>query len=292
MHNSVIPRRPYNAEVDLSILGFGGIILMGQEQAAANREVARAVDRGVNYFDVAPVYGKGEAEEKLGPALAPYRDDIFLACKTHFRSAERAKASLENSLRVLQTDHFDLFQFHNLSEEAEVEEVFGPGGAMEVVQEAQRAGKIRHIGFSCHREDTALDLLDRFDWDSVLFPLNVVCMINGDFGNRLLAKAKEKNVTRLALKALAHTPWENAKVKEAAASKCWYRPVEDDELADLALRYTLSLDVTSAVAPGDEFIYRMAEERVSDFKPLAANEEVRLRELIRGMEPIFSNLNK
>jgi aryl-alcohol dehydrogenase-like predicted oxidoreductase len=287
MKNKPIPRRAYTSEIELSILGMGAIVLMGQEQAAANREVARAVERGINYYDVAPVYGKGEAEEKLGPALAPYRDEVFLACKTHLRSGKRARTSLENSLRILQTDYFDLFQFHNLSQKEEVEEVFAPGGAMEVVLEAQKAGKIRHIGFSCHREDTALDLLDRFEWDSVLFPLNCVCMLNGDFGNRLLAKAKAKGVARLALKALAQTPWENSESRAKVSSKCWYRPVQDEELADLSLRYTLGLDITSAVAPGDEHVYRLAENLVSEFKPLTPTEEARLWELIKDVEPIF-----
>lgn len=287
MNQNPVPRRPYNSETELSILGFGAIVLMGQDQSAANREVARAVDRGINYFDVAPVYGKGEAEEKLGPALEPHRDRVFLACKTHLRDAEGARRTMENSLRVLRTDHFDLFQFHNLSEEKEVEKVFGPGGALETVLEARGQGKIRHIGFSCHREDTALALLDRFDWDSVLFPLNCVCMVNGDFGNRLLAKAIEKNVARLALKALAHTPWENPATRERVSPKCWYHPVEGEELADLALRFTLGLDITAAVPPGDEHIYRIAEDRVADFRPLSRKEELRLRELIRDCEPIF-----
>ena len=73
-----IPKRAYNAEVDLSIIGFGAIVLMGQEQLDANNEVARAVNRRINYFDVAPSYGKGEAERKLGPALKSYREKVFL----------------------------------------------------------------------------------------------------------------------------------------------------------------------------------------------------------------------
>ncbi|MGB9605523.1 MAG: aldo/keto reductase, partial [Bryobacteraceae bacterium] len=102
-----LPRRRYRDDVELSIVGFGGIMLVGMEQAEANRLVAEAVDRGVNYFDVAPSYGDGEAETKLGPALEPYRKQVFLACKTQHRDAAGARRELGQSLRRLRTDHFD-----------------------------------------------------------------------------------------------------------------------------------------------------------------------------------------
>ena len=95
-----IAKRPYNKEVSLSMIGFGGIVVMGMEQKEADRTVAEAVARGINYFDVAPSYGNGEAEEKLGPALAPHRKNVFLACKCERRDAEGARQQLEQSLET------------------------------------------------------------------------------------------------------------------------------------------------------------------------------------------------
>src|ERR1035437_6551009 len=138
----------------LSIIGFGGIVVMDEETGAAANIVAEAVDRGVNYFDVAPSYGN--AQERLGPALAPYRNKSFLACKTDGLTRETARADLENSLKLLKTDHFDLYQFHALTKMADLDKALGPGGAIETMEAAKKEGKIRYIGFSVHSAETAL----------------------------------------------------------------------------------------------------------------------------------------
>ena len=87
MNRSRIPKRRYRDEVKLSILGLGGMLLVDLERKAANSIVAEAFEQGINYFDVAPFYGDGEAEESMGTALEPYRNRVFLACKTLERSA-------------------------------------------------------------------------------------------------------------------------------------------------------------------------------------------------------------
>jgi predicted aldo/keto reductase-like oxidoreductase len=96
-----LPKRRYKDDVKLSTIGFGGIIMMDLEQDHANHVVADAIERGVNYFDVAPSYGNGEAEEKLGIALERRRENVFLACKAEKRDAEGAREQLETSLRRL-----------------------------------------------------------------------------------------------------------------------------------------------------------------------------------------------
>jgi len=118
----------------LSVAGFGGIVVMNETPEDAARWVAKAVEEyDINYFDVAPTYGN--AEERLGPALEPYRKDIFLACKNHKRDRAGAQADLDNSFKLLKTDYFDLYQFHNVHSMACVDEILGKGGAMEVVLE-------------------------------------------------------------------------------------------------------------------------------------------------------------
>ena len=108
----------------LSIIGFGGMLVNAEEPGEAARLVSMAVNElGINYFDVAPTYGN--AEERLGPALAPYRQRVFLACKTMERSAEGATAALHQSLQLLHTDHLDLYQFHAVTTMEDVQQIFG-----------------------------------------------------------------------------------------------------------------------------------------------------------------------
>lgn len=283
--SGALPRRPYGRTgVELSILGFGGIVVMGHEQAEANKIVAEAFERGVNYFDVAPSYGEGEAEEKLGPALKPFRDEVFLACKSDRRTAAEAQHQLEQSLDRLHTDHFDLYQFHGVTSLEDVERIFAPGGAAETFVAAREKGVVRHIGFSAHSTQAALAMLDRFEFDSILFPINYVCYAQGGFGAEVVARARERGAERLAIKALAHTVRDQGYDEY---SKLWYRPIEDASLAQQALRFTLSEDITAAVSSGDVRLLRLAMDIASEFAPLSEDERRELLASSEGLKPIF-----
>jgi aryl-alcohol dehydrogenase-like predicted oxidoreductase len=285
MKNVQIPKRLYRDDVQLSILGLGGMLLVGMEQDAVDSIVSDSIGVGINYFDVAPFYGDGEAEQKMGIALASHRNRIFLACKTLERSAGNAQKELERSLRRLRTDHFDLYQFHAVSDMDEVEEIFAPGGAMETFLRARQQGKIRYIGFSAHSVEAALGMLARFPFDSLLFPVNFICYARGNFGPQVMDKARELGVARLALKAMAHGPWR--KSDKRTYPNCWYRPIEDRNLARQALRFTLSENVTAAIPPGDERLFRMALELASDLPPLSAHEREELLLSTRGLRPLL-----
>lgn len=229
------------------IFAFGGIVVDKTPQVEADNIVAEAVDAGINYFDVAPSYG--QAQDILGPALKPFRKNSFLACKSLCRDKAGMQSELHASLKALQTDYFDVYQLHEIKSLDEVEQVFAPGGAMEALQAAKQDGLARYIGFSAHQEDAALAILERFDFDTMLFPINWALMIKKGMGTRLLKIAAQRNMGRLALKSLAHGPKESP---DDGFEKCWYRPIFDnDTLAELALRFTLSQDVHVAVSPGD-----------------------------------------
>ena len=103
-----------NTGESLSIVGFGAIVFVNEGPDFARETVARAIDAGVNYFDMGPAYGRGEAEERGGPAIEPYQDRIFLAEKTGKRTKDEAAAELRESLVRMHTDHFDLYQFHGV----------------------------------------------------------------------------------------------------------------------------------------------------------------------------------
>jgi predicted aldo/keto reductase-like oxidoreductase len=191
---------------------------------------------------------------------------------------------LEDSLRKLRTDHVDLYQLHGLSSVEEVEQVFGPGGAMETFQAAKEAGKVRFIGFSAHSEAAAMLALDRFEFDSMLLPINFACWYNG-FGPKAFEAAKSKGAARLALKAMAHTNWpEGCKRKWG---KCWYQPFDQWEEAELAVRWTLSQAVTATVPPGEPDLFRMALDIAEKFYPLSVEETDQLRSMAKTIKPIF-----
>jgi aryl-alcohol dehydrogenase-like predicted oxidoreductase len=266
----------------LSLVGLGGIVVADVPQAEADRAVAKAVDRGVCYFDVAPTYG--DAQDRLGPALEPYRKDCFLACKTAERTAEGAAAQLENSLRVLRTDHVDLYQLHGISSLEDVETAFGPGGVMEVFVKAKQEGKVRFLGFSAHSEAAGAEALKRYPFDSVLYPVNFACWHKGGFGPTLMQAAEQAGAARLALKAMARTNWPEGGRHSA---KTWYEPLPDKELAALALRWTLSQSITATVPPGEPEYFWLAVEVAEKFTPITPDEEARLKQVAGELTPIF-----
>src|SRR5580693_1089572 len=269
----------------LSIIGFGGIVVMNEETGASSNIVAEAVDRGINYFDVAPSYGN--AQERLGPALAPYRKNCFLACKTEGRAKDDSRKQLEESLRLLKTDHVDLYQFHALTKMTELDKVLGPGGAMETMEAAKKEGKIRYIGFSVHSVETALAALDRYNFDTILFPVNWVLFTQAEFGPKILKRAQEKQMGILALKGMAKTTWSADQKSNHPEPKCWYQPAAFPDEAALGLRWTLGHAITAAIPPGDEKYFRLAMDLAQNYKPLEPHEEQALLSGGLGIEPIF-----
>jgi predicted aldo/keto reductase-like oxidoreductase len=234
---------------------------------------------------VAPSYGN--AEVMLGPALEPYRKGVFLACKTQKRSRDEAREELEQSLKNLRTDHFDLYQFHAVTTMEDVEKIHAPGGAMETYLQARKDGKIRFIGFSAHSVEAAMAMMDRFDFDTILFPFNYTTWNAGNFGPQVLARAQEKKMGILALKAMAKGPWpKNA--NRTKYPKCWYEPLTTTEDILMGLRFTLSHPITAAVPPGDENLFKLALSVKDRIKPLSQPEIDLIRQKALKGEPLFS----
>jgi aryl-alcohol dehydrogenase-like predicted oxidoreductase len=286
---NVVPRRAWKDGIELSILALGGIVVCKMPQEESSRRVAEAYERGINYFDCAPSYFDGEAEIKLGEALRAYRNKVFLAEKTQKRDAKAGRVELEQTLQRFHTDHVDLYQFHAVSSMDDVDKILAPGGAAELFFAAKKEGKARHLGFSAHNAPAAIRLMDALELDSVMFPVNVNAWENGGFGPQILAKAKEKGMARMALKALAMGLWpKDIKESERTWAKCWYEPISDPEMARMALRFTLNQDVTAAVPPGNEKIFDMAMELASGPLPVLSAEELEgLKRSVGKLEPVF-----
>ncbi len=267
----------------LSIIGFGGIVVMNATTEEAAQRVKMAIEAGVNYFDVAPSYGN--AEVMLGPALEPYRKGVFLACKTEQRTKAGTIAELDRSLSRMRTDHFDLYQHHAVAKPEDVRTILGPDGALEAFVAARKAGKIRFLGFSAHSVEAALALMDGFEYDTILFPLNYAIWHAGNFGPQVLAKARQKNMGILCLKSLAKEPV--AKGAKRPYEKCWYVPFDRPEEGGMALRFTLSHPVTAAIPPGDENIFKMALNLAAEFKPLSQTEIDEMKQRGLKAQPLF-----
>jgi hypothetical protein len=269
---------------------YGGIVSMRDGQDKSDQYVAYAVEKGINYFDVAPLYE--DAQEKLGNSLRPYRKDVYLACKTLQRQAPGARQELEESMRLLHTDYLDNYQLHSLSSIAEVETAFDKGGVMEILLRAKEAGTVRFLGITCHDEDSALLALSLYDFDTVLFPINWGLHLGKGFGERLRTLAKEKHFGFLGLKSMIDRAWASQQEHDQNGyPKSWCKPfIGQDELMLAAIKYTLSLGIEAIIPPGDFGYLKFAVDHIDECmaSPLTAMDLALLkRELVNIKEMYF-----
>ena len=158
----------------------------------------------------------------------------------------------------------------------------GSGGALEAILEAKEEGLVNYVGFSSHSEEWALKLMKLYDFDTVMFPINWNYWYNNHQGEAVIKKARETNKGILAIKSLAHRRWKDG--EERCGYKTWYKPLFDnDELAKLALKFTLSKDIDSAVSPGDKRLLYRSIDLIEDYKGflnLSNSEKERLEEFV------------
>jgi len=278
-------RRFGNKNEYLSILGLGGIVIKGLDKYSVDSIVSDAVSEGINYFDVAPGYG--DAEKLLGPSLKKYRLNSFLACKTNKRTEKESTEELYNSLNLLKTDYLDLYQLHGMKTDDDFEKVMADDGAIKTFQKAKEKGLVKYLGFSCHSEKVAKRLIEAFDFDSILMPVNWSVFLKYGFGSELLSKAKEKGLAILALKSMALQMWDDPKNRKY--KNLWYEPIDDPYFAELALKFTLSKPVTSLLPPGDPKLFNLALKFVKNYSPISDQEIEELKEFSYKINPIGSD---
>ena len=271
----------------LSIVGFGGITLHGQEADPARKLAAEAIESGINWVDSSPEYNG--SEPIVGQAFEPDRDKIFLAGKTKKRTYDEAREQFEGSLKSLRTDHLDLYQLHVLSDlKKDVDVAFGKGGALELLTEARKAGKVRYLGFSAHSVEAALAAMDRFEFDTIMFPVNFGAWIGGDFGPQVIARAKEKKMGILALKTLCKQPWQRDGWREKRRKyRLWYEPVSEAPDDQLVMRWTLSQPITAMLPPGHPGLMRRAIEIGRSYQALDDDEKAAVAQLAKSVQPMF-----
>lgn len=270
----------------VSIIPYGGLGLTHADQAQGTASVRRALDKGVNYLDVAPAYGNGDAEIKMGIALEGVkRDSYYLGCKTKKRDAAGAREELERSLIRLKTDYFDVYQLHHIVKPAEVEQAFGPNGVMEMVLQARKEGKIRAIGFSAHTTKGALQIMRGFKFDTVMFPINYVEYFTRDFGRDVLKLAEEQGAAVLSIKTMSAGTWAK---DEKRNRQWWYKSLEAQEEINLAYRWTLSLPgVVMGYPPSWLDLQDKAIEAGIAWKPASAADAEQIKQMALNGGSLF-----
>jgi predicted aldo/keto reductase-like oxidoreductase len=250
----------------VSAIGLGGFHLgLAEDLDQAVRLVRNAIVRGINFLDNCWDYHLGESERRMGAALRDgYRDQVFLMTKFDGRTKKSAARQIDESLQRLETDHVDLIQFHENIRLEDPDRFFAPGGPLEALLEAKKAGKIRFIGFTGHKDPLVhLRMLEvaaqhKFRFDTCQLPLNVMDAHFRSFGRHVLPKLVEQGIGVLGMKPLG----------DGHVLKC------SDVTAIECLHYALTLP-TSVVITGCENMERLdqALQAVDTFRPLT-NEQV------------------
>lgn len=200
-----LPCRPLGQTgqpVTLFGLGGEGVLRTHGRAKEAVRVIQRALDQGVTYCDTAPAYAS--SMDYYGAALGERRRQIFLASKTHDRTRDGSLRLLDESLRRLRTDHLDLWQLHDLRTLADLDRIFGKGGALEALVHARALGRVRYLGITGHHDPAILlEAMRRFLFDTVLVALNAADKHRLPFIPTVLAEAQRKGMGVIAMKTLA-----------------------------------------------------------------------------------------
>ena len=267
-----------------SILIFGSFALFHSNQKEADAALETALENGINQIDVSPIYG--QAETRIGSWFRRNGKKFFLGCKTDERQKKGAWESLKRSLETLKVDRFDLFQLHGVDSIEVLNIALGPGGALEAVLEAREQGLVRYIGITGHNPPTQNEALNRFDFDTVMFPLNRVHAAHptdwNDF-RPLLKTARQKDVGVMAIKSVAKRAWEGPNV---ASYNTWYEPFDEASEIEKSLWYTLSQDITAAVLSGELKLWPMIIDAAKRFRPLNKKEQQEVMAQVAQYQPL------
>lgn len=259
--NGIPYRRLGKTSLEISVLTVGGSAIGNDSvtEQESIRMMRTAIDEGINFFDNAWHYHGGRSEERMGKALQDgYRDKVILMTKHHGRTPEHARQHLEDSLRRLQTDVIDVWQFHELDEPWEVDSIY-ESGVLDFALQVKEEGKIKHIGFTGHyRPAIHLDMIHRgFDWETVQMPVNVLDQHYLSFSRNVLPTAVDRDMGVIAMKTLGGGRLYQENI---------VTPAE-------AIRFALTLPVTT-VCSGMTSMQMLREnlETVRNFTPMTEDE--------------------
>jgi predicted aldo/keto reductase-like oxidoreductase len=269
-----------------TLLTFGCAALATIPQKEADSVIDLALSHGINHFDVAPGYG--DAELRLKSWMAEHRKNIFLACKTDKKTKKDALIQLHASLKRIGVDYFDLYQLHGVSTIPDLDAALGKGGAIETIVAARSEGLARFIGITGHSEPVQIEALRRFDFDTVMFPMNIVLSAHpkeDQDRKQLLRLAKEKDAGTIIIKAVAKKPWGNT----AQRYNTWYEPFDDEENIFRCIRFVLTHDVTTAATASDCRLVPHIIKAAEEYTGMSDHEIEQTLAYGKGFQPLFSS---
>ncbi len=268
-----------------SVAVLGGAAFWDGDAQSTEVAFSAALEAGVNHLDVAPQYGR--AQELLGPFLAPVRDRLFVACKTLRHSAVGVRAQLEESLRLLGCEYFDLYQLHAVTSVAELD---ARAEALDAIMAARQQGLCRWVGITGHDMDAPvahLEALRRYDLDTVMFPVNARLWAHVTYrrhAEALLAEAAARDVGVMAIKAVAARPWG----QRPHTAGTWYEPYTSEADVARGVAFTLARpEVHALCTPGDRHLLPTVLAAVEAFEGQDAQQERDAIDSAREEELIF-----
>jgi aryl-alcohol dehydrogenase-like predicted oxidoreductase len=274
-----------------SVLIYGAASLSDVSQDTADASVQEALDAGINHFDVAASYG--DAELRLGPWMPRIRDQIFLATKTGLRDAESAYRQINESLERLQTDHVDLIQLHAVTSMDELDQVTAPDGALAAAIRARDEGLAGAIGITGHGHQAPavhLEALRRYDFDTVLTPINYALSLRpayyADF-QALAAEAARREVGLMTIKSGSRRNWPGGGTSGPYTT--WYEPLDQQEAITATVSWVLSHpEITGIPTASDVRLLRLFVE--AEKADLSRDEaEAQLRTVEDYSSPFLAN---
>jgi len=280
-------------KVGIFSLGGQASLEKPNNEAVAVPIIERALDLGVNYIDTSSIYGGPErwSEQYVGKVMAHRRNEAFLATKTRERTRDGSMRMIEKSLQLLQTDHLDLWQLHDVGIQANVDEIFAKGGAMEALLEMKEQKVVRHLGVTGHfRPDSLMECIRRYPFDTILMAMNAADPHHFSFNEALLPLAVEKQMGIIGMKIPGRgrllSTWTPPPVEEQKHS--WegmtFQTTSPGTLKMReAMYYTLSRPVSTVII-GCDTIAQLEEnvQLAREFTPLS---DTQMAELVKRAEP-------
>lgn len=255
--------------VGIFSLGGQAAIEQPDNEKLAVEIVEKAIDLGVNYIDTAAAYGRGLSQGYIGQVMKRRRREVFLATKTHDRTRDGSLRLLEQSLKLLQTDHVDTWQLHHLDGFDDVEQIFAKGGAIEALQQAREQNMVRFLGITGHSNpEVLMEALRRFPFDSILMAVNAADPHKLSFRSELIPVAVERSMAIIGMKI----PSRGRLLTTPNPRGPYFREGLKPGVLSMreAMYYTLSLPVSTVIVGCDTV--EQVEENVKlarEFTPLS-----------------------
>ncbi|MDC0035283.1 aldo/keto reductase [Chloroflexi bacterium] len=256
-----------------TVITFGAYSIgkLGQEEA--DSAIQMCLDYGINHIDIAPGYS--ESMERVAPWMPELRSKMFLGCKTPMRTRDDAWRNIEDIMQRMNVASFDLFQLHSVIDLETLNVVTGKGGALEALVEMKEQGLAKWLGITGHgpsSPSTHLEALRRFDFDTVMFPVNASMYRNSEYRKKsdaLISVCRKNDVGIQTIKMIARGGWSDS-VRDCGT---WYDPYRDQKEIDESLWWLLSQDIDTAPSCGEFSLLKKVLDAGSRFRRLPVKDQ-------------------